>query len=46
MATTDEKEGVVYGDVDLARLDSVRQQIPLTSQRRHDVYKLLHCKET
>lgn len=38
--TTEEKEGVVYGEVDLEFLGGVRDQIPVTKQRRHDVYSL------
>ena len=38
---TAEKEGVVYGEVDLKFLGGVRDQIPVTKQRRHDVYSLV-----
>ncbi|KAJ2783142.1 Omega-amidase nit3 [Coemansia interrupta] len=38
VATTDEKEGVVYADVDLGLVDEVRRAIPVYSQRRFDVY--------
>lgn len=36
----DEKEGILYADIDLDHLENVRQQIPLTAQRRHDLYKV------
>ncbi len=38
--TTDDKEAILYADIDLARLEEVREQIPITKQQRHDVYRL------
>ena len=35
-----EKEDIAYGDVDLEFLESVRKQIPVTQQRRLDLYSL------
>ncbi|XP_061680377.1 omega-amidase NIT2 isoform X1 [Syngnathoides biaculeatus] len=32
------EETVIYADIDLQYLADVRQQIPVTAQRRHDVY--------
>ncbi|XP_077439944.1 omega-amidase NIT2 [Vanacampus margaritifer] len=32
------EEAVIYADIDLQYLADVRQQIPITAQRRHDVY--------
>ncbi|KAK5870342.1 hypothetical protein PBY51_024987 [Eleginops maclovinus] len=32
------EEEVIYADIDLQYLADVRQQIPITSQRRHDLY--------
>ncbi|XP_061539774.1 omega-amidase NIT2 isoform X1 [Phycodurus eques] len=32
------EETVIYADIDLQYLADVRQQIPITAQRRHDVY--------
>lgn len=40
VATTDEKEGVVIADLDLARVDEVRKGIPIGDQRRSDLYQL------
>ena len=34
----DEKERIVYGDVDLQRLEAVRQQLPLLKHRREALY--------
>ena len=39
-ATTSEGEATVYADLDMARLDSVRAQIPISRQARDDVYAL------
>ena len=39
-AVTDEKEGLVFSDIDLAYLREIRQQLPLLAHRREDVYKL------
>ncbi len=38
VATTEEKEAIVYGEVDLDYLDECRAGIPVTKQKRHDVY--------
>ncbi len=38
VATTEEKETIVYGEVDLDYLDECRAGIPVTKQKRHDVY--------
>ncbi|KAJ1847575.1 Omega-amidase nit3, partial [Coemansia sp. RSA 2703] len=38
VASTDEKEGIVYADVDLSLVDEVRKAIPIYTQRRFDVY--------
>ncbi|KNC98081.1 uncharacterized protein SPPG_06492 [Spizellomyces punctatus DAOM BR117] len=38
VATTDEKESITYADIDLEKIDEARQNIPVTSQRRFDVY--------
>eukprot|EP00171_Calliarthron_tuberculosum_P004560 IDg4560t1 len=40
IATTDEKPGIVYADIDLAKVDEVRTAIPISSQRRLDLYEL------
>ena len=40
MVSTDETEGIVYGDIDLAEVDKVRSQIPVSSQKRWDLYSI------
>ncbi|KAL5500281.1 hypothetical protein EMCRGX_G011813 [Ephydatia muelleri] len=40
VAKASEKEDIVYGDVDLELLENVRKQIPVTHQRRLDLYTL------
>lgn len=40
VATTDEKEGIVVADLDLARVDEIRRSIPIGDQRRSDMYEL------
>ena len=37
-AKTNEGEDIIYGNVDLGRMQEVRQQVPLTNQRRFDLY--------
>ncbi|KAI8926402.1 carbon-nitrogen hydrolase [Entophlyctis helioformis] len=38
VATTDEKESIVHGLVELDKMDEARQAIPVTVQRRFDLY--------
>ena len=38
--TTDEREDIVYGDIDLSEVDAIRSQIPVPSQRRYDLYSI------
>ena len=40
IATTDEKEGIIMADLDLTRVEEVRQSIPISKQKRADLYKL------
>ena len=40
LATTDENEDIVMADLDLAKVDSVRQSIPIIQQARSDLYKI------
>ncbi|KAA8495166.1 Omega-amidase NIT2 [Porphyridium purpureum] len=40
LATTEEKEDIVVGTVDLKRLESVRSSIPVRKQKRSDLYRL------
>lgn len=44
VAKTGEAEDIIYADIDLQRLQEVRQQVPLTQQRRHDLYDLVEMK--
>ena len=39
-AKAEHKEEIVYADINLGETDSVRQQIPVQSQKRTDVYSL------
>ena len=36
----DEKEGMLIQDIDLDRVEAVREQLPLIKQRRTDIYSL------
>ncbi|CAG8602884.1 7272_t:CDS:10 [Acaulospora morrowiae] len=38
LATTDHKEDIIYADIDLEHLKTVRQSIPIYNQRRFDLY--------
>lgn len=38
VSTCDEKEGIVYADIDLGMVDETRKGIPCYQQRRHDIY--------
>ena len=40
LATTDEREDVVVVDLDLSKVSSTRQSIPISKQTRGDLYKL------
>lgn len=39
LTKADEKECIVYGDIDLEYVDSIRQQLPLLKHRREEIYK-------
>ena len=41
VATTGEGEAVLYSDVDLGLQDSIREQIPISKQKRHDIYQVV-----
>lgn len=41
VSKTEEKEGVVYADIDLEKLKTIRDQIPITKQRRSEMYKVV-----
>ncbi|CAG8615799.1 5280_t:CDS:10 [Paraglomus occultum] len=38
IATTEHEEAIVYADIDLQQLQTVRQSIPVSMQRRFDMY--------
>lgn len=38
ISTTEENEDIVYADIDVKRIEEVRSSIPVTVQRRFDVY--------
>ena len=40
VVSTDETESIVFGDIDLAEVDKVRSQIPVSSQKRWDLYSI------
>lgn len=40
IATTEHGEDIVYADLDLAKVDEVRQNIPIRAQKRSDLYEL------
>lgn len=40
------EEEVIYADIDLQYLAEIRQQIPITTQRRHDLYTVTTVTET
>ncbi|KAF8502550.1 carbon-nitrogen hydrolase [Hysterangium stoloniferum] len=39
IATTDERESIIYANIDPELMDSTRAGIPVNSQRRFDIYK-------
>lgn len=44
VAATEAGEDIVFGDVDLEHLESVRKQIPITKQTRNDIYDVVNLK--
>ncbi|GBM57713.1 hypothetical protein AVEN_59577-1 [Araneus ventricosus] len=40
VATTDEKEAIVYGEIDASYVVEVREQIPILHQKRNDLYHI------
>lgn len=40
VATTDEQAGIVVADLDMGRVDEVRQSVPILAQKRNDIYNL------
>ena len=39
VSSAEEKEIIIYGDVDLDRLEEVRTSVPILKQKRQEVYK-------
>jgi len=44
IATCDENEHVVFADLDISEVNEMRQNIPTSLQKRHDLYKLTDLK--
>ncbi len=40
MATTEHDEAITYADIHLDKVDEVRQMIPVSLQKRHDLYEV------
>ncbi|CAJ1915619.1 unnamed protein product [Cylindrotheca closterium] len=40
ISTIDEKEGIVFADLDLAKVEEMRAGIPIENQKREDMYSL------
>jgi len=45
LAEADEKETIIYADIDTTRTDEVRGMIPISNQRRKDIYDTIALKE-
>jgi omega-amidase len=41
LTKADENPTIIYADIDLNRLDEIRQQIPITKQKRNDLYEVI-----
>ncbi|KAK3593071.1 hypothetical protein CHS0354_007862 [Potamilus streckersoni] len=41
LATTDHQEAIVYADIDMKRVEEVREQIPVRRQKRKDLYEVV-----
>ena len=44
VASLDEKPGIAYADIDFKQCEERRQNMPLTKQRRTDLYDLNDCR--
>ena len=40
LSRTEEKEDIIFTDIDLSRIGEARTQLPMLSQRREDIYEL------
>ena len=45
IASTEHEENIVYSDIDLSLIEQIRNQVPVTSQRRHDLYEVIKKDE-
>uniref|UniRef100_A0A2L2YDI6 omega-amidase n=1 Tax=Parasteatoda tepidariorum TaxID=114398 RepID=A0A2L2YDI6_PARTP len=45
IATTDEKEIILYSDIDLDYVNEVREQIPIRQQQRKDLYSIKYSED-
>lgn len=41
LATTDEKPGIVYAELDYGEIEKRRTNMPIMQQKRYDLYSLL-----
>ena len=41
IATTEHEEAIVYSDIDLSLVHTIRNQVPVTLQRRKDLYEVI-----
>jgi predicted amidohydrolase len=46
ISKADEKEAIVYADIDLTNIAETRQNIPLSTQRRFDLYPNVAASST
>lgn len=46
IATTEHQESIVFVDIDLDMVDQIRGQIPVTLQKRNDLYEVVQKSET
>ena len=42
--SADEKENIVYGEIDLEKVEDVRKNIPISQQKRLQVYSPARAK--
>jgi omega-amidase len=45
LATTEHEETIIYADIDLEQIKEIRQSIPVSSQRRFDLYPNVAANE-
>ena len=41
LATTEHGADIIYAELDFAEVEERRKNMPLTSQKRHDLYELI-----